>query len=201
MKDFSAYYSKILPIFFLFTACTQTVIRKDDDGRIYEKFTIDKKTQTKKGEYTRYFADGKIAETSFYKDDRLEGERTIRTPTGQVEIIEHYAAGKFQGAYKAYFSNGKLKQEGNYTNGEMSGKWKGYYDTGELKEVVTFEHNLENGTFVEFHKNGQRKTEGTYLNGDFEQGELHIYDEGGALIKLMDCESGICRTRWSRKDI
>jgi antitoxin component YwqK of YwqJK toxin-antitoxin module len=201
MKHIFLYWIKFLPIVFIFHACTQTIVKKDEDGHIYEKFTIDKKTKTKNGDFTRYFANGNVAETAFYKNDRLEGERKILTQTGQTEIIEHYLDGKFQGEYKAYFLNGKLKQEGTYTNGEMTGKWKGYYDTGELKEIVTFEHNLENGAFTEFHKNGNRKTEGIYNNGDFEQGELHIYDEAGALIKLMDCESGICRTRWSRKDI
>jgi len=49
---------------------------------------------------------------------------------------------------------------------------------------------------VEYHPNGSLKAEGQYLNGDFEQGELKLYDETGRLVRIMDCEQGVCRTRW-----
>lgn len=59
-------------------------------------------------------------------------------------------------------------------------------------EVVSFSDNEENGLFVEYYENGNLKVEGYYRNGDYEYGLLKLYDEIGELIKIMNCENGIC---------
>ena len=103
------------------------------------------------------------------------------------------------GEFKKYFDSGVLKVEGNYVENYMEGSWRVYYPSGQLKEDVTFSKNIENGPFIEYHENGNLKAEGNYLNGDFEHGELKLYNKGGELEKIMDCNAGICHTRWKKE--
>jgi antitoxin component YwqK of YwqJK toxin-antitoxin module len=70
-------------------------------------------------------------------------------------------------------------------------------------ETVTLVDNEENGPFEEFYENGNKKAVGSYkgfdtdMNRPREHGELLMYDESGTLIKKMNCDMGICRTKWT----
>ena len=182
-------------------ACSnfETVEKKDESGKLSEKFTVNKTTKKKEGEYFAFFPDGQKREESFYLNDSLNGERKLYYENGQLANITTHANGMFEGKYQKYSEAGKLLNEGLYVNNEMSGVWKKWYDTGELEEEVTFVANLENGPFKEYFKNGKLKTEGVYVEGDNEQGELKIFDENGELVKRMYCEFGICAETWSKE--
>ncbi len=182
-------------------ACSnfETVEKKDDSGKVTERFTINKKTKKKEGEYLAFYPNGQKMEESFYLNDSLNGERKLYHENGQLESITTHANGMFEGKYQKFDENGKMLNEGQYMNNEMSGTWKKWYDSGELAEEVTFAVNLENGPFKEFYKNGKLKTEGVYVQGDNEQGELKIYDENGELRQKMYCEFGICAETWSKE--
>ncbi|MBI1227678.1 MAG: hypothetical protein GC192_20760 [Bacteroidetes bacterium] len=182
-------------------ACSNfdTVEKKDENGKLLEKYTINKKTKKKEGEYFAFYPNGQKLEESFYLNDSLNGERKLYHENGQLESITTHANGMFEGKYQKFDENGKLLNEGQYVNNEMSGVWKKWFDTGELAEEVTFVANLENGPFKEYFKNGKIKTEGIYVEGDNEQGELKIYDEEGELEKKMYCEFGICAETWSKE--
>lgn len=189
----------------IFWACscnlnTEEVVNKNDEGIITERYQVDKKTGLKQGEFISYYPDGKIFETSTYNNDVLNGERTLLYENGQIKQKEMLINGEYIGVFKKFFEDGTLKVEGNYVENSMDGPWKVYYPNGKLKEVVSFVKNIENGPFVEYHENGNLKAEGGYLNGDFEHGELKLYDENGTLFKIMDCENGICHTRWVKEE-
>jgi len=181
-----------------FSACKESnfITNKDDDGRITEKFAVNKENQ-KHGEYTSYI-NGAIITKAFYKNGKLNGKRTIYHSSGKVEIEESYVNDELHGTYISYHDNGNLAQEANYDNGTMQGILKSYYKDGKLKEEVTMVDNNENGPFKEFYPNGQVKWEGQFLNGDNEFGELKNYNESGDLIKKMMCDSlGVCATTWT----
>lgn len=184
-----------------FAACSnfETVEKKDDSGKVVERFTINKKTKKKEGEYTAFYPSGVKMEESFYINDSLNGERKLYHENGQLESITTHANGMFEGKYQKFDEQGKMLNEGQYVNNEMTGIWKKWYDTGELAEEVTFAANLENGPFKEFFKNGKLKTEGNYVEGDNEQGELKIYDETGELVSRKYCEYGICYDTWTKE--
>ncbi|MCC6727629.1 MAG: toxin-antitoxin system YwqK family antitoxin [Saprospiraceae bacterium] len=185
----------------LFAACSnvETIENKDENGKLTEKYTINKQTKKKEGPYAAFYPNGQKQEESFYINDSLHGERKLFYENGQMESLITLANGMFEGKYQKFNEAGKLTNEGQYVGNEMSGLWKKWYDTGELQEEVTFAANLENGPFKEYHKNGKLKAEGTYLEGDNEQGELKEYDENGELIKLMYCEFGVCMDAWTKE--
>ena len=167
----------------------------DDYGNL-EVYTRRKSNFAREGLYTRLSAEGNLIEQATYKNDTLDGPRVLFSEQGDTQSIENFQMGLFIGPYRVYYSSGQLQQEGRYENNQMTGPWKKCYENGQLMEIVNFKDNQENGAFTEYYENGNLKAEGQFLDGAFEQGELKLYNEAGVLVKIMDCERGICRTRW-----
>ena len=195
-------YIILLLCSFVIFSCgnVKTVEQLNDDGKVEEKYSVNKKTQKKEGKLFRYYKDGSVFEESNYKNDLLNGERKMYYENGKIQILENYIDGEFDGPYFTYHQNGKVDNEGVYTAGMMQGKWKRFYDNGQLREEVLFKDNQENGPFIEYYENGKLKAEGAYLDGDNEHGELKMYDETGTLVKKMDCNRGVCRTTWKAEE-
>ena len=188
-----------------FWACqpaTETVTQTDEfNYRI--TFQRDKKKQTKEGLYQRFSPAGVLVEASDYQNDSLHGMRRYYYDNGRLQSEEGFERGLNHGHYRKYDENGSLVIEQNYIHGAMEGNSVRYYPNGKVMEVVAIVHNEENGPFKEYYENGQIKAEGTYIYQDdaaVEQGELREYDSVGVLIRIADCEAGICRTRWRKSD-
>ena len=168
-----------------------------DNGKIHETYTVDKEGQ-RHGTFKRYSIDGALYEIANYDHGKLQGERQIYYPDGQVEITEQYDADQLNGPYKRFHPNGNLMFEATYSNNVIQQQTKAYFENGALKEEVTFDGNMENGPFTEYYLNGQVHWKGNYKNGDNEVGLLEEYDESGTLIKKMMCDDrSICRTIWT----
>lgn len=191
-----------LATIFVFTACSnlETVQETDDAGNIIAKYTRNKEDYAREGLFEAFDEEGNLMEAANYKNDQLHGERKIFYANGEVEAVEQFANGEYQGNFLGYYEDGALKIAGNYIDNAMSGEWKRYYKNGQTMEVVLFVDNEENGKFIEYHENGNLKTEGFYKNGDNEDGELKIYNENGDLERIMDCVMGRCKTRWPQED-
>jgi|APTNR8051073442_1049403.scaffolds.fasta_scaffold00482_16 antitoxin component YwqK of YwqJK toxin-antitoxin module len=187
----------------LFTACSGAkqdalleVVETTDEYGYKERIQRRKDNKMRQGLYAKISPEGRLVEEAYYEADSLEGLRIIYYASGDTQIVETYRRGVFSGPYREYHENGKLLQEGKYVNNTMEGVWKTYYPDGQLAEEVTFRDNDENGPFRQYYPNGKLQTEGTFKDGDFEHGELKLYDESGAHIRTMDCDSGKCRTTW-----
>lgn len=179
----------------------ETVEHKNDRGQL-ERFMRRKKDFAKEGLYQRFSETGQLLEEAAYSNDTLQGERKYYYPNGKVESIEHYQNGVFQGKYQKFYEDGSIQVEQEYTDGVLEGLSIAYYPNGVVKEKVTMRQNEENGPFTEYNENGTLKTEGQYIPGDdlpLEQGELREYDESGVLVRIADCQSGICHTRWKKE--
>ncbi len=178
----------------------KTIEVKNDNGIVIERYEQNIKTEQKDGKSEFFGNDGSLLESAFYKNGILEGKRILYHENGEIQAVEQYSNGIFVDLYQAFYENKQLELEGKYIDGKMDGEWKRYYDSGELMEIVTFVGNEENGPFVEYYKNGKTKAAGAYLDGDNEHGELKLFNEGGELIKKMNCEKGICRTSWTKEE-
>lgn len=180
---------------------TETVEVRDPDGRL-ERYERRKSDYAKEGRYQRFSAEGGLVEEAFFKNDTLDGERKLFYPGGKVEIVETYRRGVFHGPYRRYYESGALYAEQTYVDGQLEGLSTVYYPNGQVKEKVVLEHNEENGPFTEYYENGALKAEGSYIpdeDGGLEQGELREYDSTGVLVRIADCERGVCRTRWRKE--
>lgn len=196
------YLLSILGFLYLVAGCNaglETVEKKDAEGNLVERFQRRKTDFAREGLYEQFFPDGSRIEVASYRNDTLDGQRTLYYENGQLQYTENYDMGQFHGPYRAYYPSGQLKLEQQYFNNRLEGESRAWYENGQLKEVVQFEQNQENGPFREYYPNGQLKAEGTYLEGDNEHGELKLYDEDGTLVRVMQCDRGICRTTWEKE--
>ena len=178
----------------------ETVESRNAEGQL-ERWQRRKQDFAKEGLYQRFSPDDKLLEAAHYVNDTLDGERKYFFPNGTVESVEHYRRGQYHGKYQKFYENGRLYIEQEFVEGAMQGFSTGYYENGVVKEKVTIRDNEENGPFWEYWENGNLKTEGTYApaeDGSSEQGELREYDESGQLIRIADCNKGVCLTRWKK---
>ncbi len=185
--------------------CTQSPIEttetKNDRGQL-ERWQRRKDNFAKEGLFQRFSPEGTLLEEAHYLADSLDGERKYFFPNGKVESIEHYQNNQIHGKYQAFYEDGQLKIEQDFAQGALNGLSIRYYPNGKIQEKVMLKDNVENGPFTEYHENGNLKTEGTYApneEGDgLEEGELKEYDETGQLVRIADCKSGRCLTRWKK---
>jgi antitoxin component YwqK of YwqJK toxin-antitoxin module len=189
-----------IAVFLLPSCSTETVDTRNDQGQRV-RYERNKKDFSKNGKFERFYEDGKLLEVSFYENDTLHGERRFFFPNGNLESMEHYRHGVLHGVYRKYYETGSVYLEQEFVDGAMQGSSKRYYSDGTVEEIVTIRNNEENGPFQEFYPNGKIKAEGTYIYEDeaLEQGELREYDERGTLVRIADCERGLCRTRWKKE--
>ncbi len=198
MKMKYAFALSIL-FFLVFSSCKKSnfVEKKAASGAISERYQVNDSGQ-KNGSYESFDEEGNKIEVSLYRNDHLDGLRTIYHKSGHPEIEETYLNDIIVGDYKVYYDTGVLSLEVPYVAGTMSGLLKKYNEGGILTEEVTMANNNENGPFKEYYTNGQVKWEGTYLDGDNEFGLLQQYNKEGTLIKKMMCDSlAVCTTTWS----
>ena len=109
--------------------------------------------------------------------------------------------GTFEGKYQKFRPDGSLEIEQTYVHGALEGYSIRYYTNGQVEEKVMLKDSEENGPFTEYYPNGKLKAEGTYQyveDSAVEQGELREYDSTGTLIRIADCDNGVCRTRWKK---
>jgi antitoxin component YwqK of YwqJK toxin-antitoxin module len=177
----------------------ESVVNKDDNGKVLEKFTRNKQNFERNGAYQKFYPNGTIKEEATYQANQLNGLHKFFYENGTIEIEENYRNGVLSGQYKKFYKNGTLALEMYYDNGVLTGITKGFYENGVQKEQVTFKENEENGPFVEYHENGNLKAKGSYLDGPNEQDSLYIYDQSGQLERVMFCENGICKTAYGKK--
>jgi len=178
----------------------ETVESRDESGQL-ERYQRRKTDFAKEGLYQKFALDGRLLEEAHYLNDTLDGERKYFFPDGKTESIENYRRGQYHGKYQKFYESGQLFVEQEFVNGAMQGKSLRYYPNGVLQEKVSIRDNVENGPFWEYWENGNLKTEGTYLPNEeesLEQGELKEYDENGQLVRIADCDKGICTTRWKK---
>jgi len=191
---------------YIFILAWSLFILACQDGQLVEeelpsgllvKYHVDQETGEKEGEYLLMTPEGEVIEKSHYVNGQLQGQRTIYTDSGTVEMVELYEAGMLEGEYKGYYPSGEVKYEGTYVNNKMKGVWTYYYESGAIKEKVAFEDNLENGPFEEYDPDGTLRAKGHYLEGDNEHGILYLYSEEGEPQRVMDCKMGVCITQWT----
>ncbi len=84
-----------------------------------------------------YYANGKVAEETFYNAGKLDGKAIWYSEEGVVIKSYIYNNGLLNGKATFYDKAGTLILEGVYRNDKKHGVWK-YYENGELKQEKDF---------------------------------------------------------------
>lgn len=171
----------------------------EDEKTLRKEYFVHKETNLKEGSYISYYEDGTVYDRSTYKNGKLDGNRKIYFPTGEIQIEEPYIEDQIHGEYLRYHKNGTVEFRAVYVNHVLNGTAIRYYNNGQIKDQVTMVQNQENGPFVEYYKNGNKKWEGTYKDGDNEVDLLIQYDSLGQMEQKLMCDSlSRCKTFWTR---
>lgn len=177
---------------------------KDDWTRYYLNGQIQWSVNLKNGiiEKLWYFEDGQMSQSSYYINDKIEGQNKIWHSNGQIKEISNWRNGLQNGLYESFYENGKPESRTNWINDKAEGKSEWWYSSGQKKNIMfyksnaldgnnkqwypngklQFEANLilgkKNGKVVRYHENGNIQAEGFFKN-DKENGVFIWYDKNG----------------------
>lgn len=84
-----------------------------------------------------YYENGKLAETQEYANGVMHGENLIYGANGNLLQYYNYNKGTLHGLTKIYNPKGVITQEGNYKDGLKDGIWK-YYEDGKVTKTEKF---------------------------------------------------------------
>ncbi|MDF1699055.1 MAG: toxin-antitoxin system YwqK family antitoxin [Saprospiraceae bacterium] len=188
---------------------------ENDFGEMFEaKYfvneTICQKTDTSyvlNGKYEIFSLDGILIQSSFFIEDKLNGELKEFHPNGKLKMISQYRNDSLRsiskiyntnselldsnilnegtGKYKSYYPNDQLAIEFELVNGVKEGIEISYDSTGVKTTECHFKNDLKNGNFSIFHPNKKIATKCEFQN-DILVGEyLEYYESGNLKSKLF----------------
>lgn len=131
-----------------------------------------------------------IEETSYYKDDVLEGLYELKSKEGEIIAKGIYLNGKENGEwiqstnseFTIYDSENDTFEKGIYVNGLKQGKWERFDKSNNLLESYFYLDNEVNGKHTSFTNGGK-----PYINKYFREGDFYKYEIYNTLgeISLM----------------
>lgn len=183
-------------------SCAYQTIGVRYEGRLVERYQIDRKTKERHGFYKLYHSNRKVALEHNYLQGKLDGVEKIYHENGALAGILPLKDGKYDGHFTYYYINGSIKQDGYYKEDKIKGDLSSYHRNGKLKEIVRMIDNEENGPFRTYSKNGVLIKQGNYRsNGEeaLEHGLIYEYDpESMRLLSKKICKDGYCCSTWER---
>jgi len=117
------------------------------------------------GELLFYYETGEIQQLQTFKDGIFNGPRKGWHINGQLRQEGTFEDGKIIGFRRVWYDNGQLRDEGNYKNGKLDGIRKGWWDNGQLKHEYTYNQNTFDGPIRKYTKDGKLEEEKIYKDG------------------------------------
>ncbi|MFP4845595.1 toxin-antitoxin system YwqK family antitoxin [Winogradskyella sp. PE311] len=93
------------------------------------------------GDRTVFYKEGKIAESAFYENGKLEGESKWFSETSILLRHSKYKKDELNGLTINYDSKGNVTSQGDYLNDKKAGTWK-YYQDGKIKKEIDHTNNV-----------------------------------------------------------
>ena len=146
------------------------------------------KDGNKDGEFTNYYATGKMSEKTTYVDGLKEGNHTSYYSNGQKNIENNFTKDEENGYSKSFYYNGVLNNEGWVVNGDKQQNQTFYDQLGAIKSNEYYLDNLLNGYSEYYFANGKKDCEYKYKNSWLQQ--IIQYDTTGKIIAQNDFENG-----------
>lgn len=116
-----------------------------------------------KGNYTRYFTNGKIKETGTFGDEAHSGSLTRYHSNGKIAYQASFDAdGKETGTVKHFFENGNLEAEYGLKKGKVDGIYTQYNEDGSVKLSMKFSA----GKVAETIKSQPKKSKNSHTEPD-----------------------------------
>lgn len=100
----------------------KTEIEKDENGKLYRKFTYytdDAGHKIKHGDYTQYYPNGQKERVCTYRHGRPDGRQTWYYSNGNIWMDFSTKMGVRDGAYQEFHRDGRMKFLKIYRNGKV----------------------------------------------------------------------------------
>lgn len=122
---------------------------------------------------------GKLISEGKMVDKLFVGKWTYyHNKTKAIMTVEHYNdAGKLEGERLVYYPNGQLAEEAHYSNGALNGITKIFSNKGVVIKEFLYKNGLLDGLSKYYDGSGQLLAEGVYRN-DKKHGVWKYYENG-----------------------
>lgn len=129
--------------------------------------------------------DGNAVHSGMVKKGMRVGEWTTFYANGKIENVRNYQNGIIEGKVSEYSDNGLIRSEKFFSQGMRDGR--GTYYQPQNKQVAIDYSIKDSGTgpYVTFHEDGSIKSE-TYLVDGLYQYPIKNYNKDGKLISIFD---------------
>ena len=117
------------------------------------------------GEFTSYYANGKIEEHYTAVKGKKTGLYEKRSMDGIILVKCSYKNGEYDGIYEEYYPSGKIKEIRGYKNGKREGPSKSYAEDGRVLESANYQDDKLDGPYERRDSDGCLIKKCTYRNG------------------------------------
>ena len=183
-----------LTAFLSLQSCAYKTVSVRYDGRLVERYQIDRKTNERHGFYRLYHSNRKVALEHTYNQGKLNGIERIYHENGALAGTLALKEGKYHGHFTYYYIDGTVKQQGYYRDDKIVGDLTSYYRNGRIKESIKMHNNTEDGPFRLYSDNGVLIKQGNYITIDdeaVEDGLLYEYDpQTMKMLSKKRCREG-----------
>ncbi|NBO60621.1 MAG: hypothetical protein EBU82_06585 [Flavobacteriia bacterium] len=165
----------------------KSIVQHETKYRTYVWFYFENEAIMSEGQYLNmqkdslwktYNTQGFLVSTEYYKNNRLNGEKSIyylqnQLERGELKIaqLDTYKDSVLHGPHTAYFSSGKMKENGRYENGLKVGIWETYHPEGTVASRLKYRKGKAYGYCIAYDENGTELYRSYWLDGKSLKGE------------------------------
>ncbi len=114
------------------------------------------KNEKRTGEWTTYSQKGEILQVDNYADNGLlNGTSTVYDAQGRIFETTEWKNGKKDGMHKQFFPNGQVQSEVNYRDGLRDGTCISYFDDGKTETTGQYSNDRKEGVWTVYDRDGE----------------------------------------------
>ena len=163
--------------------------RYDDDGEVLCREKYVNGTLQGAAEYFSYVKDNLFYARCTYRDNLLEGERTVHQKDGTLRERAHYEQGKLQGERVCFYANGTPQLKETYNDGKLEGERTLFFPSGRVWFKEHFKNGFLEGERISYYPWGQAYFQELYKEGSL-NGTRRMYAQNGELISQEEYHWG-----------
>ena len=162
----------------------------------------------KHGFWKKYYPNGNLFYSGFFKDDKPVGTLKRYYESGRLKAIMNFDSTGTYAETKLYYEDGKLAAEGYYYNSLKDSLWKyysyyegtiisdeiykkglkngishKYYPNGNITEKTEWKDNIKNGVWEQYYENNSLRLKGSYNRGKLSDDFIVYSPDGSIQIK------------------
>ncbi|UCH14259.1 MAG: toxin-antitoxin system YwqK family antitoxin, partial [Bacteroidales bacterium] len=166
------------------------------------------KNGLKQGFWKKYYPNGKINYSGFFKDNKPVGTMKRYFESGNLKAIMNFDSTGTFSETKLFYEDGQLAAEGYYYNAAKDSLWKyysyyegtlisdemyrkgvkhgmshKYYTNGYITEKTEWKDNNKCGVWEQYYENRSPRLKGSYLKGKLSGAFIVYYPNGDLQVK------------------